>query len=76
LAFAIFANKIANFGTDRKPPRAFAPGFEFPEQLEALFVPPNDGVRLDNNQKLVANYSKNGKIKSRKDGLGYEAKVV
>ena len=33
------ANKIADFGTDRRPSRAFATGLKFPEQLETFFMP-------------------------------------
>ena len=45
-------NKVTDLRADRRPPGAFGPGLELPEQLEAFFMPTHHGVRLDNGQSL------------------------
>ena len=45
-------NKVSDLRTDRRPPGPFLPGLKSPEYLEAFFVPPHDGARLDNGQSF------------------------
>ena len=45
-------NKVTDLRADRRPPGSLLPGLKSPEYLEAFFVPPHDGVRLDNDQSF------------------------
>ena len=51
IGFGHFPDKIADFTTGLRSSRAF--GFEFPEKLETLAVPADNGIRLDNDQRFA-----------------------
>ncbi len=44
-------DKMTDFTTDLRSSRAF--GFEFPEKLKTLSVPADNGIRLDNDERLA-----------------------
>ena len=46
-------NKVTDLRADRRPPGAFGPGLELPEQLETLSMPPNDSLGFDSDQWLL-----------------------
>ena len=52
-------DQITDLTTDSRPSRSF--GFEFPEKLETLSVPADNGIRVDNDKRFTPRAPDSGK---------------
>ena len=59
IGFGHSPDKIADFTTDLRSSRTL--GFEFPEKLETLAVPADNGIRTDNDQRFTPRSPNSGK---------------
>jgi hypothetical protein len=59
IGFGHFPDKIADFFSDAGSSRTF--GFEFPEKLEPLSMPTNNGIRLYNDKRFAPTSPNPGK---------------